>query len=56
MPQYCIVSKPGPGAEHREARTANLRLGGTCLVTSIDSEDLPWATRRELISSGNDLR
>lgn len=55
MPKYRIVSEPGPGAEHREPRRANLCLGKARLVTVIDSEDLFWATRRELISFGNDL-
>ncbi|MER6367184.1 hypothetical protein ABT255_02190 [Streptomyces mirabilis] len=55
MPKYCIVSEPDPGAEHREPRRANLCLGKARLVTVIDSEDLFWATRRELISFGNDL-
>ncbi|MFC8125529.1 hypothetical protein [Streptomyces sp. NPDC057302] len=61
MPKYCIVSEPEPepepepGAEHREPRRANLCLGKARLVTVIDPEDLFWATRRELISFGNDL-
>ncbi|MFJ4622181.1 hypothetical protein [Streptomyces sp. NPDC088812] len=54
MPKYCVVSEPDIGAEHREPRRANLCLGKACLVTVIDSEDLFWATRRELISFGND--
>lgn len=56
MPEYRIVSDPDPGAEHREPRRANLCLGKARLVTVIDSEDLFWATRRVLISFGNDLR
>ncbi|MEV0443582.1 hypothetical protein AB0I84_23410 [Streptomyces spectabilis] len=56
MPEYRIVSETDPGAEHREPRRANLCLGKARLVTVIDSEDLFWATRRELISFGNDLR
>ncbi|MET9656375.1 MULTISPECIES: hypothetical protein [unclassified Streptomyces] len=55
MPEYRIVSDPDPGAEHREPRRANLCLGKARLLTVIDSEDLFWATRRELISFGNDL-
>ncbi|MCT9105291.1 hypothetical protein [Streptomyces mirabilis] len=55
MLKYRVVSEPDPGAEHREPRRANLCLGKTRLVTVIDSEDLLWATRRELISFGNDL-
>lgn len=55
MPKYRIVSELDFGAEHREPRRANLCLGKTRLVTVIDSEDLFWATRRELISFGNDL-
>ncbi|WP_171059892.1 hypothetical protein [Streptomyces montanus] len=55
MLKYRIVSDPDPGAEHREPRRANLCLGKDRLVTVLDSEDLFWATRRELISFGNDL-
>ncbi|MFC4506611.1 MULTISPECIES: hypothetical protein [Streptomyces] len=55
MPKYRIVSEPRPGAEHRKPRRANLCPGKARLVTVIDSEDLFWATRRELISFGNDL-
>jgi hypothetical protein len=55
MPKYRIVSEPGHGAEHREPRRANLRLGKARLVTVVDSEGLFWATRRELVSFGNDL-
>jgi len=55
MPKYRIVSEPGPGAEHRGPRRANLCLGKARLVTLIDSEDQFWATRRELISLGNVL-
>lgn len=51
MPKYRIVSEPDPGAEHREPRRVNL-----CLGTVIGSEELFWATRRELISFGNDPR
>jgi hypothetical protein len=55
MPKYRIVSDPDPGAEHREPRRANMCLGKARLVTVIDSEDLFWRTRRELISFGHDL-
>ncbi|MDW6058003.1 hypothetical protein SAZ11_07865 [Streptomyces sp. FXJ1.4098] len=55
MPKCRIVSEPDPGAEHREPRRANLCLGKARLVTVIDSDDLFWATRRELISFSNDL-
>ncbi|MFJ5724751.1 hypothetical protein [Streptomyces sp. NPDC093149] len=55
MPQYRIVSDPDAGAEHREPRRANLCLGKARLVTVIDSEDLFWAARHELISFSNDL-
>lgn len=55
MPEYRIVSDPDPGAEHREPRRSNLCLGKTRLVTVLDSKDPFWATRRELISFGNDL-
>ncbi|MDX3020100.1 hypothetical protein [Streptomyces acidiscabies] len=51
MPKYRIVSEPGPGAEHREPRGANLYLGKDCLVTVIESEDLFWATRTAYSSS-----
>ncbi|WP_154080479.1 hypothetical protein [Streptomyces mobaraensis] len=54
MLKYCIVSEPDPGTEHREPQRSNLCLGTTRLVTASDSEDLSWATRRELISFGND--
>ncbi|MFD4242703.1 hypothetical protein ACFWP3_14040 [Streptomyces sp. NPDC058525] len=49
MPKYHIVSEPDPGAEHCELRRANLDLGKARLVMAIDSEDLSWETRRELI-------
>ncbi|MCJ0875179.1 hypothetical protein [Streptomyces sp. AP-93] len=49
-----IVSEPDPDAEHREPRRANPCLGTARLVTVIDAKDLFWATRRELISFGND--
>ncbi|MEU9267196.1 hypothetical protein AB0E04_17340 [Streptomyces sp. NPDC048251] len=55
MPKYRIVSEPDPGAEHREPRRANLCLGEARLVTVIDVEGLFSATRRELISFGNNL-
>lgn len=55
MPKYRIVSEPDPGAEHRGPRRANLCLGKARLVAVIDSEDLFWATRHELISFNNDL-
>ncbi|MGW0536300.1 hypothetical protein [Streptomyces sp. NPDC003032] len=55
MSKYRVVSEPGPGAEHREPRRANLCLGKGRLVTVIDFEELFWATRREPISFGNDL-
>ncbi|MFD4475875.1 hypothetical protein ACFWPU_07140 [Streptomyces sp. NPDC058471] len=55
MPECRIVPKPRPCAEHREPRRANLCPGKDRLVTVIDSEGLFWATRRELISFGNDL-
>ncbi|MGW1783880.1 hypothetical protein ACWCQQ_32910 [Streptomyces sp. NPDC002143] len=55
MPKYRIVSEPDPGAEHLEPRRANLCFGKARLVTVIDSEDLFWAARRELISFGKDL-
>ncbi|WP_157855896.1 hypothetical protein [Streptomyces aureocirculatus] len=55
MSKYRIVSEPNPGAEHREPRRANLCHAKARLVTLIDSEGLFWATRRELISFGNDL-
>ncbi|MFJ2778109.1 hypothetical protein [Kitasatospora sp. NPDC087315] len=54
MLKYRIVSEPDPGAEHREPRRANLCLGTARLVTVIDSEDLFWATGRELTPFGND--
>ncbi|MFG3403768.1 hypothetical protein [Streptomyces sp. NPDC048142] len=56
MPKYRIVSEPEPGAEHREPRRASLCLGKARLVMVIDSEDLFWATRCELIAFGNGLR
>lgn len=55
MPEYRIVSEPRPGAEHREPRRANLCPGKDRLITVIDSKDLFWTTRRELISFSNDL-
>ncbi|MEV7870192.1 hypothetical protein AB0P17_29795 [Streptomyces sp. NPDC088124] len=54
MPRHRIASEPSAGAEHRELRTASFRLGKTRLVTVVGSEDLSWATRRELIAFGND--
>ncbi|MFF8918084.1 hypothetical protein ACF08M_33460 [Streptomyces sp. NPDC015032] len=55
MPKYRIVSEPDPDTEHREPRRANLCTGKARPVTVIDSEDLSWATGRELISFSNDL-
>ncbi|MGW5926976.1 hypothetical protein ACWF2L_12070 [Streptomyces anulatus] len=54
MPTCRIASEPGPSTEHREPRTAGFRLGEHRLVTVIGSEDLSCATRRELITFGND--
>ncbi|MFI5702567.1 hypothetical protein ACIA78_21285 [Streptomyces xanthochromogenes] len=55
MPQYRIVTGPELGAGHPEPRRVNLCLEKARLITVIDSKDLLWATKRELISFGNDL-
>ncbi|MBK3582256.1 hypothetical protein JHN49_00430 [Streptomyces sp. MBT57] len=54
MPKCRIASEPGPSTGHREPRAAGFRLGGPRLVTVIGSEDLSCATRRELLTFGND--